>query len=132
MGVFSRAELERHHKRCYRNEFGARGASQAGCFSCLEVFEPLAVRHWTDNRPNRTALCPRCHVDSVLFSRSGPINLELLKEMERRYFGYDDVSRAPSFIKSLKITIKRIKRPTFKGSKRIVRPRVRRSARSTR
>jgi len=129
MRVFSRAELNRHHKRAHRNEFGARGASHAGCFCCLEVFEPSAVRHWTDNRPNRTALCPRCHVDSVLFSRLGPIDLELLTELERQYFGYGDVSGASSFLKALQVQIKRAKRPTFKGSKSVARRRVRREVR---
>ena len=129
MGVFSRAELKRHHKRAHRNEFALRGASQAGCFCCLELFEPSAVKHWTDSRPNRTALCPHCHVDSVLFSRSGPMDLELLTQLERQYFGYGDVSGGSSFLKALQMEIKRVKHPMFKGSKSANRPRVRRQVR---
>lgn len=123
MGVFSRAELKRHHKRAHRNEFGARGASYAGCFCCLEVFEPSAVRHWIDHRPNRSAMCPHCGIDSVLFARLNPLSPQLLHEMGQLYFESCDLS---SIRPRLKTRILMLPYRSLKGSSQSGRRRVKR------
>lgn len=39
-------------------------AENCGCFHCLKIFPPSAVKEWTDN--DDTAICPHCGVDAVL------------------------------------------------------------------
>lgn len=39
-------------------------AYHCGCCFCFEIFEPSEIREWTD--ANDTAICPRCHIDSVV------------------------------------------------------------------
>lgn len=46
-----------------------------GCYYCLEVFSKNDITDWTDN--GQTAICPKCHIDSVLSQSYG---IELNKE----------------------------------------------------
>lgn len=56
-----------------------------GCFHCLATYPPSDIADWTDR--DRTALCPRCGIDSVLGSGSGvPITSEFLGRMKDAYF----------------------------------------------
>lgn len=51
-----------------------------GCYHCLETFEAIEVVDWTDQ--DRTALCPRCNIDSVL-----PVSdKELLNKIKEYWF----------------------------------------------
>lgn len=39
------------------------------CFFCLESFKPSEIQEWVDE--HRTALCPRCGIDSIIGSAAG-------------------------------------------------------------
>ncbi len=57
-----------------------------GCFYCLNAFEPKDIAEWVDD--GKTALCPRCGIDSVIGSASGfVLTKEFLKEMNDYWFG---------------------------------------------
>ena len=65
-------------------------SDSCGCFCCCAVFRPSDIKEWTDKRKGegRTALCPKCGVDSVLGSKSGyPITQESLAKMKAYWFG---------------------------------------------
>jgi len=56
-----------------------------GCFHCLATFQASEITEWIDN--DDTAMCPRCHIDSVIGSKSGyPIADKFLQDMQDRWF----------------------------------------------
>ncbi|WP_054058134.1 MULTISPECIES: hypothetical protein [Pseudomonas] len=60
-------------------------SDHCGCFYCLGVFSPSAITEWVDL--DRTALCPKCGIDSVIGSASRlPITLEFLSKMHEHWF----------------------------------------------
>jgi hypothetical protein len=86
-------EVEEEHIAAHKNsiyhETEVMESEKCGCFSCGETFPPSAIREWTDEGSadnERTALCPRCGVDSVIGSKSGfPIEKSFLRKM-RNYW----------------------------------------------
>jgi hypothetical protein len=65
-------------------------SEQCGCFYCLAIFAPSQITEWADTDSEgigRTALCPKCGIDSVIGSASGiPITGEFLDKMRRHWF----------------------------------------------
>ncbi len=60
-----------------------------GCFYCLAIFNPDEIEDWVDEVDGigQTAICPKCHIDSVIGSFSGyPITEEFLKKMQQHWF----------------------------------------------
>lgn len=53
-------------KLCYGNESRLMNATQAGCYDCGSVFDTKAIKHWVDDKPQKTALCPVCGFDFVV------------------------------------------------------------------
>jgi len=82
--------LLRHaHKRTFRNEQTLSASTDAGCFYCCETYPASQVTDWVSERQGgRTAICPRCGIDSVLGSSAGiPLTPEFLRAMEQYWFG---------------------------------------------
>jgi hypothetical protein len=80
--------LKRAHKASFRNEAALRASEQAGCFHCCEVFHPEQIKQWVrEHQGGRTAVCPRCGIDSVLPASAGyPLTDEFLHAMEAHWF----------------------------------------------
>ena len=67
-----------------------------GCFYCMHIFLPTEILDWIDDNARseteiegvrRTALCPKCGIDSVIGSKSGyPITTEFLQTMHQHWF----------------------------------------------
>ncbi len=77
------------HRHSIYHASEIKSSERCGCFYCLEIFEPCAVKEWTDtDHPgSETALCPNCGIDSVIGSQSGyPIEKGFLKRMQRHWF----------------------------------------------
>ena len=71
------------HSSGHRSEVAS--SDICGCFYCGAIFPPGEILEWIDD--GKTALCPKCTVDSVLGSSSGfPITTEFLEEMRRTGF----------------------------------------------
>lgn len=84
---YQESDFLRAYNLSFNNERIVKSAETCGCFFCLSVFSPDEVEDWVDDTGGRTALCPRCGIDSVICSGHGyPINREFLKEMKRRWF----------------------------------------------
>ncbi|ADU36555.1 conserved hypothetical cytosolic protein [Variovorax paradoxus EPS] len=56
-----------------------------GCFYCMASFPPATIVEWVD--VGRTAICPKCGIDSVVGSAAGvPITHEFLSSMRAHWF----------------------------------------------
>jgi hypothetical protein len=96
MGVMDDADLTAAHKHSISHRAEILASEICGCFHCLAIFLPSQIDGWVDHPQiggdaisdiGETALCPRCHIDSVVGSRSGyPITPEFLKRMKERWF----------------------------------------------
>ena len=61
-----------------------------GCFSCKSIYSASEVKEWCDNdgRGDKTALCPKCGIDSVLGDATFvELTPELLELMNMLFFG---------------------------------------------
>lgn len=78
------------HKGSAQNETIIRNSNTCGCFYCLSIFpvEKIGEDDWTDDMmEERTALCPKCGIDSVIGDAGGyEITVELLKKMQKHWF----------------------------------------------
>ena len=84
-GPGSNHDFERAHTHCTNNRAELDASSQCGCFYCLSIFPASEITEWTDE--GRTAICPKCPVDSVIGSASGyPITIEFLQRMHDNWF----------------------------------------------
>lgn len=73
------------HKYSFRNREFIEKSKLCGCFYCVTVFAPEAIKEWTDE--GQTALCPHCDIDSVLSDFMGtPISEPFLQAMHYRWF----------------------------------------------
>jgi hypothetical protein len=78
------------HEHCIRHHDEIGRSKRCGCFYCLATFGPAEIKDWIkDGRGmrNRTALCPRCGIDSVIGSAAGyPITPAFLGLMQGHWF----------------------------------------------
>ncbi len=82
------------HKECSYNEKAVMDSWFCGCFYCISTFAPDEIVDWLDERDfnpssdsERTALCPKCCIDSVLPRKDYyEITDELLEGMHALYF----------------------------------------------
>jgi hypothetical protein len=84
-----RPEILEAHKHSIRNEEELSRSGQAGCFNCCQSYDTAQVTEWTLERDERrTALCPKCGIDSVIGDAAGyPVtDLAWLKEMCAHWF----------------------------------------------
>ena len=83
-------EKDRIYKQAHdcsiRNKEQLEKSEKCGCFYCGEIFPPSEITDYvSDGEP--TALCPYCHIDSVIGDASGfPITPRFLKDMNKRWF----------------------------------------------
>jgi hypothetical protein len=85
-------QLREAHGHCHANERELSRSDTCGCFFCFATFSALEIKDWAEagreyDEHNRTAICPKCGVDSVLGSASNfPLSTDFLKAMHRRFF----------------------------------------------
>jgi hypothetical protein len=84
MADINEPALQAAHGRSIRNRALISAGGECGCFHCLKTFEAAEVIDWVDE--GATALCPRCHIDSVLSSRTDPIDTAFLRRMRAHWF----------------------------------------------
>ena len=85
-------EKDRIYKQAHdcsiRNKEQLEKSEKCGCFNCGEIFPPSEITDYvSDGDGEPTALCPYCHIDSVIGDASGfPITPRFLKDMNKRWF----------------------------------------------
>lgn len=67
-----------------RNKVYLTSSDNCGCYFCLNIFDPKEITEWTDD--GETAICPKCHVDSVVGDSTTEINHEFLEKASRYWF----------------------------------------------
>ena len=73
------------HDHCSGHRAEVTSSDVCGCFYCEKTFPSSEITDWTD--AGKTALCPRCGIDSVIGSKSGyPTTPEFLQEMNLYWF----------------------------------------------
>lgn len=83
----TREELKKAHNHCRGNRDEIAKSSTCGCFYCCKTFKADSVLVWVDKR-GKTAVCPKCGIDSVLGDASGfDLTPEFLAEMSNHWFG---------------------------------------------
>ncbi len=90
-------------KAAHDHSFNTRQAVEAGglcgCYHCLKTFDASQINKWFEN----TAVCPYCHIDSVLSGNVDPIEPTFLKRMQEAWF--NKKSRKPEFSKPVGQTV---------------------------
>ena len=86
--------LSEAHRHCSLHAEEIGRSTVCGCFCCRNTFAPTEIIEWIDDqhvgegRTGRTALCPKCGIDSVVGDASGfPLTREFLEAMYARWFG---------------------------------------------
>ena len=73
------------HKHSSQHRSEIESSDVCGCFYCGKTFPPSEIQEWVDD--GKTAMCPKCGIDSVLGSASGyPFTKEFLDEMNQYWF----------------------------------------------
>jgi hypothetical protein len=73
------------HEHAFRQREEQEHSDGCGCFYCFKTFSPSEVKTWVDD--DKTAICPRCGMDSVIGSASGfPLIKVALRRMYARTY----------------------------------------------
>jgi len=83
---YPRDILDAAHKHSIRHRQELEQSAVCGCFYCIETSAPSQIKDWCDEE--KTALCPRCGIDSIIGSASGyPVTEKpFLEAMHERWF----------------------------------------------
>jgi hypothetical protein len=81
------------HSKCGWHEKDILESKICGCFYCMSIFPPSEIQEWVEESqdcprgPGKTALCPKCGIDSVLPDNTGhEITKEFLEIMNKQFF----------------------------------------------
>lgn len=89
MSAMTKSELVASaSKLAMENQAALMAAPRCGCYHCTLVFQPSDINEWVSDAGGRTALCPRCGVDSVIpeTEATGPLTEEVLQAARNAWF----------------------------------------------
>ena len=73
------------HEHAFRQREVLEHSDGCGCFYCFKTFPTSEITTWVDD--DKTAICPRCGMDSVIGSASGyPLTKVALRKMYARAY----------------------------------------------
>lgn len=85
---YSKELLHATHKISYANKTRLSVPQKCGCFYCLRFFSSEDIVDWSVDKPDWTAICPYCGIDSVIGENDGyPLTEDFLEEMFEEWFG---------------------------------------------
>jgi hypothetical protein len=82
--MISVKRLQRIYQHARLNRQFMVPGSICRCFHCLKEFPAEEVSRWTDD--GKTALCPRCGIDSVLSDCADRLGDDLIRQLQAAYF----------------------------------------------
>lgn len=73
------------HHVSMRSRDSLKHANELGCYNCIHQFAYDDINYFIDD--DRTALCPRCRLDTVVPVAHLPIDqrLDVLRQLQKRY-----------------------------------------------
>lgn len=78
-------KLIKLHKYAIHNRKGIEKTDTCGCFHCKNIFYSGNITEWTDD--GKTAICPYCGVDSIIYNKKDYIiTSNDLEDLNRYYF----------------------------------------------
>lgn len=78
-------EMKNAHMCSSYNREQLSKSKLCGCFYCLNIFDPKLIVDWCDG--NKTAICPFCGIDSVIYdSKAYPVSKAFLEQMRKYWF----------------------------------------------
>ena len=90
------SKLKQIHDLCGWHEKEIKNSNKCGCFNCLSIFLPSEIKEWIEESkdyprgPGKTAVCPKCDIDTVLPENDlYKINNELLETMHDYWCNYE-------------------------------------------
>ena len=85
---YSKELLHAAHRISYANKTRLSVPQKCGCFYCLRFFSSEDIVDWSVDKPDWTAICPYCGIDSVIGENDGYLLTEdFLEEMFEEWFG---------------------------------------------
>ena len=83
-------DVRKAHEHCSNHRAELMASTQCGCFHCCALFSPSEILDWVDEDDSgagRTALCPKCGIDSVIGDRVGyRLSDVFLRRMHKHWF----------------------------------------------
>lgn len=80
-------KLEQIHRMSMGNWAKRLVSSNAGCFFCGGIYPSIEIREHVDEEDgSKTALCPYCDIDAVIFDVDATLSDEMLNELQSEYF----------------------------------------------
>ncbi len=84
---FSEKVLKTVHRTSIRNKMLTKEATDCACFCCLAHFSESEIEEYWEDASGFTAVCPKCHIDSVISEQGGKrVDDDLLKAMKASWF----------------------------------------------
>lgn len=90
---YTKDELERFRQNSIFNKSKLLKSKKAGCFCCFKVFDVDEIDGWYDGKPDYTAVCPNCCMDTVIpESDEYVLDEEFLKAVDDGGYSEDDAA----------------------------------------
>lgn len=88
------------HQFCKHNQKALAASQLCGCFYCCKIYLPMQIKEWCD-KSNQTAICPYCHIDSVIASLDCELSIDLLEKMQSHWFTVARFDKTPEPVKQV-------------------------------
>lgn len=87
MKIYSQEFLIKAHKNSSSHKEKILAREYCGCFYCKRVYNSKKIEEWIDEPDGgKTAVCPKCGIDSVLSSELPIDKREFLAAMHNYWF----------------------------------------------
>ena len=94
---YSKTSDKSIHNRCIIEK-----SKVAGCYYCLKLYDASLINEYVDIEDD-TAVCPYCHVDSVLGDADGlPKENTTIYLQYMRWYGFDHICNKDGSIRAVK------------------------------
>lgn len=80
-------KIELLHQKSMSNWVQKQISKNAGCFFCGRIYSANKVKEYiSEHDGSKTAQCPYCNIDTVIFDSDCELSEDILIEMQEEYF----------------------------------------------
>ena len=83
---YAKNYIESIHKYSSNYETEISEFETCGCFYCCQTFNSNEIEEWIEDKMERTAICPKCGIDSVLSGKHPISDSNFLEQMNIYWF----------------------------------------------